>query len=91
MVIIGNGGIATEMVNKLDNVQIVWAIKDTSVNSVFSYPGAGEFFIKELHKDKVETDKPVKRMKYILRGHNVNSLNKTKKKHPLSVKTSFGP
>ena len=68
MVIIGNGGIATEMVNKLDNVQIVWAIKDTSVNSVFSYPGAGEFFIKELHKDKVETDKPVKRMKYIVRG-----------------------
>ena len=68
MVIIGNGGIATEMVNKLDNVQIVWAIKDTSVSSVFGYPGAGKFFIKDLHKDKVETDKPVKRMKYIVRG-----------------------
>jgi hypothetical protein len=62
---LGMGGLP-EMVNKLDNVQIVWAIKDTSVNSVFSYPGAGEFFIKELHKDKVETDKPVKRIKYIV-------------------------
>ena len=37
-------------------MQIVWSIKDTSVNSVFSYPGAGEFFIKDLHKDKVRGD-----------------------------------
>jgi hypothetical protein len=68
VVIVGNGRFVTEMVYKLDNVQIVWAIKDTSVSSVFGYPGAGEFFIKDLHKDKVETDKPVKRMKYIVRG-----------------------
>ena len=68
VVIVGNGGIATEMVYELDNVEIVWAIKDTSVSSVFVDPGAGEFFISELHKDKVETDKPVKRMKYTVRG-----------------------
>jgi hypothetical protein len=68
VVIVGNGRIATEMVYELDNVQIVWAIKDTLVSSVFGYPGAGEFFIKELHKDNVETDKPVKRIKYIVRG-----------------------
>ena len=68
VVVVGNGGIATEMVYELDNVEIVWAIKDTSISSVFVDPGAGEFFIKELNKEKVETAKPVKRMKYTVRG-----------------------
>ena len=68
VLVVGNGGIATEMVYELDNVEIVWAIKDESISSVFVDPGAGEFFIKELSKDKIEVSKPVKRMKYTVRG-----------------------
>eukprot|EP00092_Neocalanus_flemingeri_P008377 GFUD01009033.1.p1 GENE.GFUD01009033.1~~GFUD01009033.1.p1 ORF type:complete len:491 (+),score=165.10 GFUD01009033.1:159-1475(+) len=68
VVVVGNGGIATEMVYELDNVEIVWAIKDTSISSVFVDPGAGEFFIKELNKEKDNASKPVKRMKYTVRG-----------------------
>lgn len=68
ILVVGNGGIASEMVYELDDVEIVWAVKDKSISSVFVDPGAGEFFIKELHKDKDVKDKPVKRMKYTVRG-----------------------
>ena len=68
ILVVGNGGIATEMVYELDDVEIVWAVKDNSISSAFVDPGAGEFFIKEMHKEKDDKDKPVKRMKYTVNG-----------------------
>ena len=67
VMVVGNGGIATEIVYELDNVDVVWAIKDSSISSVFVDAGAGEFLTQKLrknsdHDDKIE--KPTKRIKY---------------------------
>ena len=48
-------------------MDVVWAINDSSISSVFVDAGAGEFLTQKLrknsyHEDKI--DKPIKRMKY---------------------------
>jgi len=68
VVVVGNGGIATELVYELENIEVVWAIKDKSVSHVFVDPGAGEFFLKELNREKGDTGQPIKRMKYTVKG-----------------------
>ena len=62
--VVGNGGIATEIVYELNDVDVIWAVKDSSISSVFVDPGAGEFLLKRLHEGKSEEKKPVKRMKF---------------------------
>ena len=42
--VVGNGGIATEIVYELSDVDVIWAVKDSSISSVFVDPGAGNFF-----------------------------------------------
>ena len=67
VMVVGNGGIATEIVYELDNVDVVWAIKDSSISSVFVDAGAGEFLTQKLFKKSDNEDKlvkPTKRMKY---------------------------
>uniref|UniRef100_A0A6V7IUH5 Pyridine nucleotide-disulfide oxidoreductase domain-containing protein 1 n=1 Tax=Bracon brevicornis TaxID=1563983 RepID=A0A6V7IUH5_9HYME len=44
ILVVGNGGIATEIVYKIENVDVVWAIKDRHVSATFVDPGAAEFF-----------------------------------------------
>lgn len=49
IVVVGNGGIATELVHELDNVvDVVWAIKDDSISATFVDAGAAEFFLDHL-------------------------------------------
>ncbi|MFH4975076.1 hypothetical protein AB6A40_001785 [Gnathostoma spinigerum] len=43
VVVIGNGGIATEIVYELRNVDIVWAIRHSSISHTFFDVGAAEF------------------------------------------------
>ncbi|KAK3801648.1 hypothetical protein RRG08_033835 [Elysia crispata] len=65
IVIIGNGGIATELVYELEGCEVIWAIKDTSIAHTFVDAGAGEFFLEHLNKDKDKTPAgPSKRLKY---------------------------
>lgn len=66
IVIVGNGGIATEMVHELKNIDIVWVIRDSSIVATFVDPGAGQFFLDELNKndDKDDEHKVVKRSKF---------------------------
>ena len=66
IVIVGNGGIATEMVHELKNIDIVWVIRDSSIVATFVDPGAGQFFLDELNKndDKEDEHKVVKRSKF---------------------------
>ncbi|XP_044727833.1 pyridine nucleotide-disulfide oxidoreductase domain-containing protein 1 [Chrysoperla carnea] len=44
ILIVGNGGIATELVYELKNIEIIWAVKDNFISSTFLDPGAAEFF-----------------------------------------------
>ena len=67
--VIGNGGIATELVYELEAVDVLWAIKDDSITATFVDPGAGQFFLNVLmsgRKDSFSKDpNPViKRLKY---------------------------
>ena len=65
IVIVGNGGIATELVHELQNVEIVWVIKDSSISATFVDCGAGQFFLDDLTKSQDEKSSAVtKRTKY---------------------------
>ena len=63
-VIVGNGGIATELVYEIEGCEVVWVIKDTSISSTFVDAGAAEFFLPHLAKDKKQHEGPLKRHKY---------------------------
>lgn len=69
VMVVGNGGIATELIHEMRSVEVVWAIKDDSISATFVDPGAGQFFLKELFKadqakDNVKTSTVTKRLKY---------------------------
>ena len=61
VVIVGNGGIATELVHELKGVEVVWAVKDDSIAATFVDAGAGEFLFEELNKDTEEGEQRPKR------------------------------
>jgi len=73
IVVVGNGGIATELVHEVQGVQIIWVIKDKHVSATFVDPGAAEFFQTRLLRteDKVtsQMSSPVKRLKYTVHGY----------------------
>ena len=65
--IIGNGGIATEMIYELQGIDLVWAIKDDSITATFVDAGAAEFFIGDFYEKGEQKDvgiRNTKRMKY---------------------------
>ena len=73
VVIVGNGGIATELVFQISNCDVTWVIKDNAIGQVFFDPGAAKFFLPLLNKKKecrAESDKEtkttIKRMNYKL-------------------------
>ena len=71
--IVGNGGIATEMVYELQAVDVIWAIKDDSIAATFVDAGAAEFFISDFHDKNAkgkEHNIPTKRMKYTVSREN---------------------
>ena len=71
--IVGNGGIATEMVYELQAVDVIWAIKDDSIAATFVDAGAAEFFINDFHDKSDKCNKhntPTKRMKYTVSKEN---------------------
>ncbi|TGZ65015.1 hypothetical protein CRM22_006099 [Opisthorchis felineus] len=45
MVLVGNGGIATEIAHEVTGCQIVWAIKDNSISTPFLDPAAAKFLL----------------------------------------------
>ncbi|KAG0717018.1 Pyridine nucleotide-disulfide oxidoreductase domain-containing protein 1 [Chionoecetes opilio] len=66
IMIVGNGGIATEMVYEVTDVEVVWAMKDKHMSAHFIDPGAAAFFHPEVVKEKVECPAPSKRRKYTI-------------------------
>ena len=52
--IVGNGGIATELVYEIENCKVIWAIKDKhACNHLFFDEMASRFFTKRLNENKV--------------------------------------
>ena len=83
IVIVGNGGIATELVYELKQVDIVWAIKDASITKSFVDPGAAEFFMSRLEQEAEVEQQPIKRFKY--------TTDSTGKKKTAKLGSAMGP
>lgn len=65
IVIVGNGGIASEIVYKIRNTEVHWVIKDNHITATFVDPGAAEFFQHSLqHSNEATGPLPSKRMRY---------------------------
>ncbi len=57
IVIVGNGGIATELVYEIENCKVIWAIKDKcACNHLFFDEMASRFFTKRLNENKISND-----------------------------------
>lgn len=63
LLLVGNGGIASEIAFELHNVSIDWIIKDNHISSTFIDAGAAKFFESRL-KTSVEPKAVIKRMRY---------------------------
>ncbi|XP_055386057.1 pyridine nucleotide-disulfide oxidoreductase domain-containing protein 1 [Condylostylus longicornis] len=65
IVLVGNGGIASEVAFEAKNIIIDWVIKDEYISSTFVDPGAAEFFQNKLkNKNKTSEETVAKRMRY---------------------------
>lgn len=65
VVVVGNGGIASELVHATKNVEIVWVIKDKHITSTFVDPGAAHFLQTSSKFSSNKTTAPIlKRFKY---------------------------
>lgn len=63
VIVVGNGGIASEIVHEVKGVSIDWVVKDDHIASTFVDAGAAKFF---LDSEKTPETTTVKRMRYDL-------------------------
>lgn len=71
VIIVGNGGIATEIVHEVKGVEMIWVIKDKHISATFVDPGAAEFFLNKISQSDTsgnlsKADAPTKRMRYVV-------------------------
>lgn len=77
MVIVGNGGIASEIVHATTGIQKIWVIRDDYISATFIDPGAAEFFQNTFKNKELQPDqKPVLRRHVFSEEDQVVSLNK---------------
>ncbi|MEQ2188513.1 hypothetical protein GOODEAATRI_015880 [Goodea atripinnis] len=66
IVIVGNGGIALELVYEVKGCEVIWAVKDKAIGNTFFDAGAAQFLITSLEADKAEAAGPCKRLRYTM-------------------------
>ncbi|XP_064617758.1 pyridine nucleotide-disulfide oxidoreductase domain-containing protein 1-like [Liolophura sinensis] len=64
IVVVGNGGIATELVYEVQGCEVVWAIKDDSISTMYLDAGAAQFILPKLKEGKPQQSGLLKRLKY---------------------------
>ncbi|KAG8005719.1 Pyridine nucleotide-disulfide oxidoreductase domain-containing protein 1 [Nibea albiflora] len=64
IVVVGNGGIALELVFEVEGCEVIWAVKDKAIGNTFFDPGAAQFLIPSLEASKPERPAPCKRTRY---------------------------
>nr|XP_057933696.1 pyridine nucleotide-disulfide oxidoreductase domain-containing protein 1 [Doryrhamphus excisus] len=64
IVVVGNGGIALELVYEVEGCEVIWAVKDNAIGNTFFDAGAAQFLIPLLEADKPERAAPCKRPRY---------------------------
>ncbi|KAG9345645.1 hypothetical protein JZ751_008789 [Albula glossodonta] len=73
IVVIGNGGIALELVYEVEGCEVIWAVKDKAIGNTFFDAGAAQFLVPSLETDKPERAVPCKRTRYTTDGANALS------------------
>lgn len=68
VLVVGNGGIALELVYEMEGCEVVWAMKDKSIGNTFLDPGAAEFLIPQLKVERPQTPLTCKRSRYTTEG-----------------------
>uniref|UniRef100_A0A8U8CJV3 Pyridine nucleotide-disulfide oxidoreductase domain-containing protein 1 n=1 Tax=Geospiza parvula TaxID=87175 RepID=A0A8U8CJV3_GEOPR len=68
IVVVGNGGIALELVYEIQGCEVIWAIKDKAIGNTFFDAGAAEFLLPKLTAESQETPMECKRTKYTVEG-----------------------
>lgn len=66
IVVVGNGGIALELVHEVQGCEVIWAIKDKAIGNTFFDAGAAQFLIPSLEADKPQKHLPCKRTRYTI-------------------------
>uniref|UniRef100_A0A183CDC1 Pyridine nucleotide-disulfide oxidoreductase domain-containing protein 1 n=1 Tax=Globodera pallida TaxID=36090 RepID=A0A183CDC1_GLOPA len=56
VLIVGNGGIATELAFELKNVEVVWAIRHSSISATYFDIAAAKFFESKMFAGRQKTD-----------------------------------
>ncbi|CAF1576603.1 unnamed protein product [Adineta steineri] len=64
IVIVGNGGIATELVYEVEHCSVIWAIKDEHISTTFFDEAAARFFLDRIQIVKEKQKLNEKRRKY---------------------------
>ncbi|XP_076010079.1 pyridine nucleotide-disulfide oxidoreductase domain-containing protein 1 [Genypterus blacodes] len=64
IVVIGNGGIALELVYEVEGCEVIWAVKDKAIGNTFFDAGAAQFLIPSLDAGKPGRALPCKRPRY---------------------------
>ncbi|XP_037551537.1 pyridine nucleotide-disulfide oxidoreductase domain-containing protein 1 [Nematolebias whitei] len=64
IVVVGNGGIALELVYEVEGCEVVWAVKDKAIGNTFFDAGAAQFLVPSLEADKPKADVPCRRPRY---------------------------
>ncbi|XP_048191135.1 pyridine nucleotide-disulfide oxidoreductase domain-containing protein 1 [Perognathus longimembris pacificus] len=68
IVVVGNGGIALELVYEVEGCEIIWVIKDKAIGNTFFDSGAAEFLTSKLRSGKPEAKLVQKRTRYTTEG-----------------------
>ncbi|CAF3287369.1 unnamed protein product [Rotaria socialis] len=64
ILIVGNGGIATELVYEIEHCSVIWAIKDEHISTTFFDEAAARFFLDRIEIVKEQQKLNEKRQKY---------------------------
>ncbi|XP_064455102.1 pyridine nucleotide-disulfide oxidoreductase domain-containing protein 1-like [Ornithodoros turicata] len=71
IVVVGNGGIAIELVYELQQCEVVWVLRHSSMGATFFDPGAAHFFLEHQKHGQAPPTKPLvmrKRTMYHVAG-----------------------
>ena len=74
--VVGNGGIATELIYELKNVNIIWIVRDKYIASTFVDAGAAEFLLNSVGTER-NTDKPSATLRYTISSSAATGVGKS--------------
>ncbi|XP_006866991.1 PREDICTED: pyridine nucleotide-disulfide oxidoreductase domain-containing protein 1 [Chrysochloris asiatica] len=88
IMIVGNGGIALELVYEVEGCEVIWAIKDKAIGNTFFDAGAAEFLTSKLTTEKPEVKIAHKRTRYTTEKRKNEARTKVKASN---VGSALGP